>query len=352
MILVTGGAGFVGANLSVLLKSKYPEYRIVALDNLKRRGSELNLTRLKEIGVEFCHGDIRNKEDLESVGEIDFLIEAAAEPSIMAGFNNSPDYVVNTNLTGTINCLNYIRNFNAKIIFLSTSRIYPIAQIEKINYQEAETRFLISREQELTGISELGISEEFSLQSSRSLYGATKLASEMMIEEFKALYGLGAVTNRCGVIAGPWQMGKVDQGVIALWLAKHYWKGKLSYLGYGGLGKQVRDAMHIADVFDLIDYEIHNFDKVDGEVFNAGGGKENTVSLLELTNICQEITGNTIEIGSVVETRFGDIRMYVTDNSKIIKHTCWKPKRSIQNIVSDTFTWIKENETELKSILA
>src|SRR4051812_39769469 len=104
-ILITGGCGFIGSNLSLLIKKKYPGYRIAVLDNLKRRGSELNIPRLKEAGVVFIHGDIRNKEDLDFEQTYDFIIDAAAEPSVLAGMGAALNYVINTNLNGTINTL-------------------------------------------------------------------------------------------------------------------------------------------------------------------------------------------------------------------------------------------------------
>ena len=128
-LLITGGAGFVGSNLALDFKKNNPETHIIALDNLKRRGSELNLPRLKEDGIEFIHGDIRNKEDLEGTGKADLIIECSAEPSVMAGYNSSPEYLINTNLLGTVNCLEYARKCDADVVFLSTSRVYPVRTI-------------------------------------------------------------------------------------------------------------------------------------------------------------------------------------------------------------------------------
>jgi CDP-paratose 2-epimerase len=350
-ILITGGCGFIGSNLALLLKEKYPAYHVVALDNLKRRGSELNIPRLKNAGVEFIHGDIRNKEDLTTGCKFDFIIDAAAEPSVMAGMGAMPNYVINTNLNGTINTLELAAGIGAKFIFLSTSRVYPIAYLENINYTEGETRFELSAHQSIPGVSGKGISESFPLDKARSVYGATKLASELLVEEFREFFDVNYVINRCGVIAGPHQMGKVDQGVITLWVARHYWKKDVAYFGYGGMGKQVRDALHILDLFDLVDFELHNFDKVNGCTFNAGGGLASSVSLRELTGICVEITGNKVGASSIMENRKGDIPIYITDNSKIHSCTGWQPARNINDIVTDTFNWIHNNEQQLNPIL-
>ncbi|MDI9869949.1 NAD-dependent epimerase/dehydratase family protein [Flectobacillus roseus] len=350
-ILITGGAGFVGSSLAIALKTNYPSYEVICLDNLRRKGSELNLPRLAQAGVTFLHGDIRNKEDFDALPIVDALIEASAEPSVLAGLDGTPDYLINTNLVGTINCLNFAKKSNANFIFLSTSRIYPIKTIEKLNFVESETRFALADEQPVRGVSSKGIAEDFPLDGARSLYGATKLASELMIHEYNEFYGLKTVINRCGVLTGPWQMGKVDQGVMVLWVAKHYFEQQLAYIGYGGSGKQTRDMLHVLDLYRLIDFQLHNMDKVNGEILNVGGGVEVSASLQELTQICQEVTGKTIPINKVTENRAADIRLYVTDNSKVTALTGWTPSISMKQIVSEITAWLTEYESQLAYVL-
>lgn len=350
-ILITGGAGFVGSALAIALKTNYPSYEVICLDNLRRKGSELNLPRLAQAGVTFVHGDIRNKEDFDALPIVDALIEASAEPSVLAGLDGTPDYLINTNLVGTINCLNFAKKSNANFIFLSTSRIYPIKTIEKLNFVESDTRFALADEQPVRGVSSKGIAEDFPLDGARSLYGATKLASELMIHEYNEFYGLKTVINRCGVLTGPWQMGKVDQGVMVLWVAKHYFEQQLAYIGYGGSGKQTRDMLHVLDLYRLIDFQLHNMDKVNGEILNVGGGVEVSASLQELTQICQEVTGKTIPINKVTENRAADIRLYVTDNSKVTALTGWTPSISMKQIVTEITAWLTEYESQLAYVL-
>lgn len=350
-ILVPGGCGFVGSNLTVKIKQNYPNYEITVLDNLKRRGSELNIHRLKTHEINFVHGDIRNPEDLEGFKNINIIIDASAEPSVLAGLDGSQNYLINTNFNGTINCLNLALKHKADFLFLSTSRVYPINQIDKIRFTEGDTRFDIDEQQAIPGITPQGIDETFPLEGYRSLYGATKLASELIIAEYNQMLGLRTVINRCGVITGPYQMGKVDQGVVVLWAARHYWKKKLSYFGYGGEGKQVRDILHIDDLYDLVDYQIHNMNTLNGSTFNVGGGIDCSVSLKELTKICEEVIGNSIDIGKVPETRAADIRIYVTNNQKIHQTINWQPKRTPHQIISDIHKWIRQNEDSLDKIL-
>lgn len=349
-ILITGGAGFAGSNLALKLKADYPDASITCLDNLKRRGSELSLKRLKVAGIEFIHGDIRNKEDLSALS-FDLLIECSAEPSVLAGIEGSPEYLLNTNLFGTINCLEAVRKNNAAILFLSTSRIYPISTINQLTFTESEKRFDIADNQSVNGVSSKGIAENFPLDKPRSLYGVTKLASELIIAEYADTYGLRSIVNRCGVITGPWQMGKIDQGVFVLWVAKHYFNQSLSYIGYGGQGKQVRDFIHIDDLYSAIKHELEHFDEFSDKPYNIGGGLENSVSLAELTDICVAVTGNAIPIASIKEDRPADLRFFVTDSSEFHKKSGLKWEKNAHATVTDIYKWIKENEADLKPIL-
>lgn len=351
-ILITGGAGFVGSNLAILFKQYFPSVTVTALDNLKRRGSELSLSRLKAAGVNFVHGDVRSKEDFEDAGDFDLLVDCAAEPSVLAGTTGSPSYVIDTNLTGTLNCLEACRKNQASILFLSTSRIYPIAPLSKLELEESETRFTLKAEQPLAGASEHGIAEDFPLVGARSLYGSSKLASELFVTEYLESYGLKGVINRCGVLTGPWQMGKVDQGVIALWIAKHLYEGQLSYIGYNGTGKQVRDMLHVADLFDLMVLQLKNMDSCCGEIFNVGGGTKVSLSLRELTAQCERSTGKRIAIKQVKENRPNDIPLYISDCRKVEEALGWKPKRSVEDIVDEMTKWIVDNKEILAPVLA
>lgn len=350
-VLITGGCGFVGSNIALKLKNENPNNEIIVVDNLKRRGSELNINRLQKQGIEFVHGDIRKAEDLNVFFELDLIIDAAAEPSVLAGLNGGIDYLYETNLSGTFNILNLAAKLNAKVIFLSTSRIYPIQNILNSKINELDTRFEFADESGVKGISKLGISEELDLIGARTIYGTTKLSSELLIKEYETAFGVDFIINRCGVIAGPHQMGKVDQGFVVLWLARHYWKKDLSYIGFGGTGKQARDIIHIDDLSDLVSLQIQQFDKFKSETFNVGGGLEVSASLKEFTKVCENVTGNKINFTSEPNNRSGDIPLYISDCSKLYTFTNWRPKRSIEDLASDVFYWLNKNEKVLKPIL-
>jgi CDP-paratose 2-epimerase len=354
-IFITGGAGFVGSNLAIKFKKDNPCHCVISLDNLKRRGSEININRLKQAGVIFVYGDVRNKDDIFQAIKFcpqkpNVFIECSAEPSVLAGLKESPAYIINTNLMGTINCIEAARQTGADFVFISTSRVYPIKPLTKISFDELPHRFSISKNQNIVGVNEKGISESFTLEGTRSLYGATKLASEIIIQEYVETYDIMGIINRCGVIAGPWQMGKDDQGIISFWVAKHFFGGKLSYIGFGGKGKQVRDVLHIDDLYSLLKIQLSNIKKYNGKVYNVGGGMENSVSLKELTQICQNVTNNKINISEDEKERELDIPFYVTDYSKIMNESGWKPKKSVLNTVTDVYNWLVRNKNIIKDI--
>lgn len=349
-ILVTGGAGFVGANLAIALSERL-DVEIVALDNLSRRGSELNLQRLRDAGVTFIHGDVRDKEDLLSLTEVSAIVECSAEPSVMAGVDGSPDYLIRTNLMGAYHCLELARRDDAQVIFLSTSRVYPLRHLLAIRLEEAETRFEIAAEQEMPGISPAGISEDFPIWGGRTMYGATKLAAEHLVEDYFEGYGLQATINRFGVIAGPWQMGKVDQGVFTYWMLAHHFKRPLGYIGFGGTGKQVRDLVHVDDVVDLVVRQLAEPERWAGTVANAGGGREISLSLLETTQLCAEITGNTIDVAQTDEQRQGDVPVYISDCKRLFEQTDWRPTRDVRSILTDIHEWIRANEKAVEAAL-
>lgn len=351
-VLVTGGAGFVGSNFALALKKTYPQTKVTAFDNLHRRGSELNLNRLREAGVAFVHGDIRSLADLTSLAEApDLIVEGSAEPSPMAGYSGSPEYVIDTNLTGCYHCLELARRVHADFVFISTSRVYPYRRLNELAYEERPERFYLCAQQNTPGSSGAGISEDFPLEGARSLYGMTKLAGELLVAEYADAYGIRCLIDRCGILTGPWQMAKVDQGVIALWMAAHYFRRNLSYIGFDGSGRQVRDFLHIDDFCELLLEQIADLDTYQGRLFNVGGGLDLSLSLKEATPLCEEITGNRISIAQVAQTRPADVRIYITDHRRLTSVKGWRPKRDARTTLIDIFNWIRGAEEQVKHAL-
>jgi CDP-paratose 2-epimerase len=351
-ILVTGGAGFAGSRLALRLKQAMPGARVSVLDNLKRRGSELNLTILQDAGIEFIHGDIRSLEDLLAIQPApDLIVECSAEASVLAGYGGSPEYLIRTNLLGCFHCLELARRSQADFIFVSTSRVYPIETLNGLPYREDETRYSLTAEQTVPGASEHGVSERLPLDGVRSLYGMTKLAGELMVQEYAEAYGLRYVINRCGLLTGPGQMAKSDQGVVALWVAAHHFGRRLRYIGFGGEGKQVRDFLHIDDFGDLMLDQLDHFDLYGGRAWNVGGGSPFSLSLQEMTAVCREVTGKSIPVETDTSNRPADIRIYISDSRAVQAVRGWQPKRDAVATISDIHEWMVREQTRLSYVL-
>jgi CDP-paratose 2-epimerase len=333
------------------MRRRFPRARIVVFDNLTRRGSENNIGVMRKHGVEVAHGDVRIAADLDDLeGPFDVIIDAAAEPSVHAGSSGSPRLVIDTNLGGTVNLLEFARRRADVLVLLSTSRVYSIGALRRIRTNEGATRMELSPEQGIPGVSAAGISEEFPTDGARSFYGSSKLASELLAQEYAAAGHLGVIINRCGVLAGAGQFGKVDQGVIALWVASHIYGKPLRYTGFGGSGKQVRDILHPRDLVDLVIRQLGDDAALRGQAFNVGGGRHGSVSLRELTAICRDRTGNEIAIGSDPQTSDVDIPVFITDSSRVGAATGWSPGTDPAGIVDDIATWIEGDIERLRPI--
>lgn len=333
-ILITGGCGFVGTNLALYLKNYH---MVESMDNLSRKGSRFNLNLLKRNKIKNYNIDVINLKKILKLPKYDFIIDCCAEAAIEIS-KKDIDRVINTNLFGTINLLKKAKSDKSKIIFLSSSRVYGI---KKLN------NFVKSKNIRKKLNIEKYINEKDDTLGAKSIYGLTKLSSEMFIEEFSYAFSLDYIINRCGVISGPLQFGKQDQGFVSLWVWKHFNKQKLNYIGYGGHGNQVRDVLHINDLCRLILVQIKNINKIKNKIFTVGGSNKSFTSLLNLTKLCQKITKNTIKIGKIKTTSIYDIPYFITDNSLIKKTYKWSPKKNIYDVVKDTYIWISKNKKEL-----
>ena len=335
-ILITGGCGFLGINLALFLKKK--GFTVHTLDNLTRKGSKYNSNLLKKQKIKNYKINISNIKRIKSLPKYDLILDCCAEAAVEISKNDF-DKVINTNLIGTINILKKSKNDKSKIIFISSSRIYPLEEMNKIiKNKNLKSKIKISKM----------FSEKDKIIGPKTIYGLTKLCSEMLIEEFSYAYKLKYLINRCGVISGPLQFGKQDQGFVSLWIWRHLNKKKLSYIGYGGYGNQIRDVLHIDDLSELILLQIKNINKINNKLFTVGGSKTSYTSLSQLTKLCQKITGNKIKMGKVSKTSSYDIPYYLTDNTHVSNTYRWKPKRNINQVVMDTFLWLKKNKPIIK----
>ena len=333
-ILITGGCGFVGSNLAIFLKKRIKNANVLTLDNLIRKGSEVNEKRLKREKITNLRIDVSNSKKVGNLRKFNLIIDCCAEPAIEASKKN-PDQVFNTNLVGTYNILKKCIKDKSNIIFLSSSRVYSIKSLkELIKNLNLKQPLKINKT----------IDEHFETESASSLYGFTKLASEKLIKEFFYEKKMKYIINRFGVIAGPWQFGKQDQGFVPLWVARHFFKKKLSYIGFGGKGHQVRDIIHINDVCSIILLQIKKIKKINNLTLNIGGGFKNYTSLKNLTNKCVELTGNKIFIKEDKRTSNYDIPYYITNNSKVFKTYGWRPTANLDKTLKDIYSWLINND--------
>ena len=333
-ILITGGCGFVGSNIAINLKKNLKKVKIYSLDNLMRKGSKLNQKRLINFNIKNFNINIENFEKLSSLPKFNLVIDCCAEPAIEIS-KKDPDRVLNTNLIGTFNILKKCLQDKANMIFLSSSRVYSINELRKLVINLNLKKAIKIKKK---------INESFKTDEPSSLYGFTKLASEKLIKEFFFKKKLKYIINRFSVIAGPWQFGKQDQGFVSLWIANHLFKKKLSYIGFGGKGNQIRDVLHIDDVSDILLLQIKNLKKTYNKTFNIGGGIKNSISLKDLTLKCQHVTKNRIKISKVKKTSIFDIPYFVTDNSKIYNYYKWKPAKSVDSLIIDIYKWLYTNK--------
>ena len=214
-ILITGGCGFVGTNLALFLKQK--NHKISSLDNLSRKGSKYNLKLLNNEKIKNYRIDIENDRKILKIPKFDLIIDCCAEAAVEVSKNNF-EKVINTNLLGTINILKKAKIDKSKIIFLSSSRVYPINSLKDLVDKKKLKKSLKINKM---------FNENSNLNGPKTIYGVTKLASEMFIEEFSYAFKIKYIINRCGVISGPLQFGKQDQGFISLWIWRHLMKKKI-----------------------------------------------------------------------------------------------------------------------------
>ena len=337
-VLITGGCGFIGSNLAIFLKKR--KYKVLSLDNLFRRGSKLNEKRLKQYKIKNIKSNINEINKLK-IGKFDIIIDCCAEPSVEAS-KKDLDRVIDTNFLGTFSLLKKCMKDKSNLIFLSTSRVYSIDAINKFFKKKIVLNKITLKKE---------IDLKFSTQSPRSVYGFTKLASEELIKELSYVFDFKYIINRLGVIAGPGQMGKVDQGFISLWTWRHLKKSSLKYIGFGGNGNQVRDVLHIDDLNELILKQIKKINKINNIVFTAGGGKLNLISLKKLTELCEKLSGNKISFTKIKKTSYYDIPYFCTSNLAVSKIYNWKPKKSVLDIVKDTLNWQKKEYKLIKNFI-
>ena len=335
-ILIVGICGFAGSTLASELVRLMDGLEILGLDNLSRPGSEQNRQALKQQGIHFRHGDIRNPSDLEGLPKVDWIIDAAANPSVLAGVSGETTsrQLMEHNLLGTINLLECCKRYGAGLVMLSTSRVYSAARLSALPMEVKDAAFIPKfdgiRE---PGLSPAGVTEDFSTQPPLSLYGSAKLASELLIQEYGLAFDLPVFVNRCGVLAGAGQFGKPDQGIFSYWIHSCRRRRALKYIGFGGTGHQVRDCLHPRDLASLIAMQMRHPEKA-GRVLNVSGGVANSMSLAQLSQWCDSRFGSHPVQSDPATLRY-DVPWLVLDSARAAAEWNWRPATKLEGVLDE-----------------
>jgi CDP-paratose 2-epimerase len=336
-VLITGICGFVGSSVAHALLDRDSSLSVIGLDNFIRPGSETNRLSLTARGVKIIHGDIRSASDFETIPETDWVIDAAANPSVLAGVDGqtSSRQLIEHNLGGTINMLEYCKRVRAGFILISTSRVYSIPPLSKLPVEVVDRAYR-PRFDGLSAIalSPEGIAEEFSTAPPASLYGTTKFASENLALEYAAAFDFPVWINRCGVLAGAGQFGRADQGIFAFWINSYLRKQPLKYIGFDGMGHQVRDCFHPRDLAEMLWKQMSGAKTGADRVQNLSGGIESATSLAQLSDWCAERFGRH-EIARDATPRPFDLPWMVLDSTRAKKAWDWTPSVKVGAILEE-----------------
>jgi CDP-paratose 2-epimerase len=339
-ILISGVCGFVGSTLARAFAETSAGHEIIGFDNFIRPGSESNRSELKRHGVKLFHGDLRAISDLETLPAVEWVIDAAANPSVLAGVDGrtSSRQVVEHNLVGTINLLEFCKHHRAGLILLSTSRVYSIAPLATLPVEPVKGAFALASRPATPsppGVSPAGVDETFSTQPPISLYGATKLASEVLALEYAESFGLPVFVNRCGVLAGAGQFGRADQGIFAYWINAWLRQRPLKYIGFGGHGYQVRDCLHPRDLLAVLVQQL-KAPKVAAadRIANFSGGISSAMSLRQLSDWCATNIGPHVVDADLAPRPF-DLPWVVLDSAKASRLWKWKPATAATVVLTE-----------------
>ena len=347
-ILITGICGFAGSSVAKILLQYHSNLQIIGLDNFSRKGSELSISEFTKLGINLIRGDIRSQSDIDALPKVDWVIDCSANPSVLAGLDgqSSSRQLMEHNLLGTINLLEYCKSHKAGLILLSTSRVYSASELAALPVFSSGNRFEL-QDFDVSGASSLGITEDFATTAPLSLYGASKLVSETLILEYGECFDFPIWINRCGVLAGAGQFGKADQGIFSFWIHSFREKMPLKYIGFNGTGHQVRDALHPKDLVPLLSRQMLEPDWEAPKIINLGGGVENSMSLKELSIWCEDRFGQNDVLASK-EERPMDAPWIVMDSTTAQNAWNWSIKTKIEQILEEIGNHAATNPDWLK----
>lgn len=333
-LLITGGCGFLGSNLAAAALRQGAE--LVLFDNLSRTGSAENLAWLRGQGhLTHVHGDIRNAHDIaRTVEELapDAVFHVAGQVAMTTSIAN-PRLDFEINALGTINLLEAVRAHapQAAVLYSSSNKVY--GDLEWIGYDQTNTRFVDPSHPD-------GLDERTPLDF-QSPYGCSKGAADQYMQDYARVFGLKTLVFRHSSMYGARQFGTFDQGWIA-WFCSQAVKQKRGLLNapftIAGTGKQVRDVLEARDMERLYFAGLANIDRVVGQVLNVGGGMTNSLSLLELFAMLEELTGTPLRYEKQ-PARYSDQRVFVADIAKARALLNWQPMISARDGIAEAVAW-------------
>jgi len=336
-LLITGGCGFLGSNLAIDALSRGDE--LVVFDSLYRNGSRMNLSWLQEQGqFRFEHGDIRNQNDITRIIQSfkpDAIFHLAGQVAMTTSIAN-PRMDFEINVMGTHNLLEAVRQYvpDAIVVYSSTNKVY--GDLEQYTYSETETRFVCNEHPN-------GFSENTQLDF-HSPYGCSKGAADQYMLDYARIFGLKTVVFRHSSMYGGRQFATYDQGWVGWFCQKavETSKGQLAEpFTISGTGKQVRDVLHADDMKRLYMAAIKNIDHARGKAFNIGGGIENSLSLLELFGMLENLKGIKLDFVRI-PVRESDQRVFVADIGRAEQLLGWQPQVSALEGVTKMFAWVSD----------
>ena len=340
-VLITGGAGFIGSNYAARVIQS--GNHLVIYDNLSRKGAAENLAWLKaEYGdaFEFVHGDIRNYEQLASTTKTaDIIVHLAAQVAVTSSVID-PRYDFEVNAQGTFNVLEAARTNgrNPIVLYASTNKVY--GEMQDVKVVEGANAYQYGDLPE-------GISESNPLDF-HSPYGCSKGTGDQYMRDYHRIYGLRTVVFRQSCIYGPRQFGVEDQGWVAWFIIAAIAGRPITIYGDG---KQVRDVLYVDDLLNSYDLAVSKIDQAAGQIFNVGGGKDNTLAIWsQFGPILEKHLGKKLPVKRD-DWRPGDQKIYISDIRKAVADLGWKPSITVNQGIERLYNWVKENQDLIARVM-
>ncbi len=336
----------MGYNLARYFRQR--GHSVTVLDSLVRAGSETNIPSLRRMGIPFLRGDVRLKGDVFQLRNCEVILDCAAQPSAIAG-DADPEADFQHNILGTFHVLELARQCGLGVVFWSTNKVYSGDKVNKVESERKGDRWQWWTEPHRT----YGLNEDFPLDGGdKSVYGVSKVAGDLLCQEYASAFNLPVWINRCSCLAGKYQWGKPEQGWVAWFVIAGLFNLPVELFGWQGC--QLRDVLFVDDLALLVEKQLQQMSSAKGQVFNVGGGPSVGFqsSPLELVKLVEELIGSPMTYTVSEAVRRADHRIYVSDIRKVKERFGWSPTISVRQGVEDILRWARENEGTLRALYA